>query len=135
MAKLHIADPLMPELVLCGRSRDEVHRNVVPMDSELLMVDDCHTCLLRRAARRLGPMLAYSGLDRGTGAVGFCFATTAAKARMIVYRSGRDAGFDTRLQDIRIGRMPAIDGRVPADYRNQFFTLEHLQHLPLPAPT
>ena len=53
MAKMHIADPSYPNLVLCGRTRDGVHRNVVPFDCSWLEVNDCRTCLQRRESRRL----------------------------------------------------------------------------------
>ena len=55
MAKMHIAHPKYPELVLCGRTRDFVRRNVVPMDWPHLDVNDCRTCLMRRESMRLRP--------------------------------------------------------------------------------
>ena len=49
---------------------------------------------------------------------------------MIVFRSGRDAGFNTRVQDIIVRRLPEIDGRMPYNYRNEFLCMEQMRYLP-----
>jgi hypothetical protein len=63
--------------------------------------------------------------------LGFCFATSASKARMICARSAWDAGYASKITDIKVHRQPAIDGRTPAGYRNELFSMEYMQHLPL----
>lgn len=63
---------------------------------------------------------------------GFCFATSAGKARMIAARSAWEAGFPAKVITIKVRRMQPLDGRCPADYRNQLFNMDHIKHLPLP---
>lgn len=60
---------------------------------------------------------------------GFCFAESAGKARMIAARSAWDAGFPAKITTITVRREPTLDGRVPAKYRNEFFSMEHAQYL------
>ncbi len=66
---------------------------------------------------------------------GFCFATSAGKARMIAARSAWDAGFPAKVTTIKVRRQPALDGRCPAGYRNELFNMDHVPHLPLPNST
>lgn len=82
--------------------------------------------------RRVGLRKAYFGQERLIPGNGFCFAESASKAKALIFRSAKDAGFQVRFQDITVRRAPALDGRIPDDYRNQFFTMDHIRHLPLP---
>lgn len=62
----------------------------------------------------------------------FCFAESAGKARSKVLRSAHDAGYTSiKYAHIKIRRAPELDGRVPKNYRNEVFALEHMKYLPV----
>lgn len=82
---------------------------------------------------RTGQRRAFFGREVTGQGHGFCFALSASKARAIIYRSARDAGSDVRWQDIKVHRAPALDGRIPGDYRNQFYALDQIKNLPMPS--
>jgi hypothetical protein len=80
----------------------------------------------------VGQLRAFVCHETYLNVQGFCFAKSAGKARMIAARSAWDAGYPANITTIKVRRHPALDGRVPADYRNGFFSMEHAEHLPLP---
>ena len=82
--------------------------------------------------RLVGQLRAFVCHESYLDVHGFCFATSAGKARMIAARSAWDAGFPAKVTTIKVRRMQPLDGRCPADYRNQLFNMDHIKHLPLP---
>lgn len=87
---------------------------------------------LARFQRVVGQLRAFVCHETHLDVLGFCFADSAGRARMIACRSAWDAGFPAKVTTIKVRRQPALDGRCPANYRNEFFNMDHVQHLPLP---
>jgi hypothetical protein len=82
--------------------------------------------------RVVGQRRAFVCHETYLGVQGFCFAESAGRARMIACRSAWDAGFPVKVTTVKVRRQPALDCRCPASYRNEFFSMDYVQHLPLP---
>jgi hypothetical protein len=80
----------------------------------------------------MSKMRAFIVTETALEVTGLVFAESAGKARMIAVRSAWECGFQAKISTTKVRRNPALDGRMPVDYRRQFYSLDHIKYLPIP---